>query len=274
MPAIKVWLDSATAQLIDVGIPSPRLDCELILAHCMEKPRTFLHAHPEHQLTTQVLHLANNNLKLRLQRNPVAYITGIKEFYGRDFIVTPDTLIPRPESEDIISMLKNHMPGNTPLNLVDVGTGCGCLGITAKLEFPDISVTLIDMTPTALLVASKNAEKYLANVSVLKSNLLDKFSGYVDVIIANLPYVNPDWDRSPETDFEPTSALFSDDNGMSDIKRLIDQSKQALNNGGLLILESDPEQHPALIQYAKSAGFNHIDTQNYITAFAKSQNNN
>src|SRR5665811_2375388 len=105
-PAIKDWLVEASDQLSKAGIPSARLDSEIILAHILHKSRTYLHAHPEQIIDSAQCKIADSSLNQRVNRVPTAYIVGHKEFYGREFIVTPATLIPRPESEDIITVLK------------------------------------------------------------------------------------------------------------------------------------------------------------------------
>ena len=193
VPAINNWLKSATEQLKTVGIASARLDAELILAHALQKDRTYLHAHSEDLLNDVDQEKADNQLARRLKYTPIAYIVGFKEFYGRRFSVTTDTLIPRPESEAIIDSLKNLVAGDltpvdgTSLRLIDVGTGSGCLGITAKLEFPELMVTLADISPPALVVARTNAQRLHADVALLESDLLQSYHLQADVIIANLP---------------------------------------------------------------------------------------
>jgi len=258
--AINDWLADATRQLVAAEIPSARLDSELILAHTLRKTRSYLHAHPEEHLTARSIEIANARLQLRIERVPVAYIIGHKEFYGRQFSVTTATLIPRPESESLIELLKQVIPRNISLlkerslRLVDVGTGSGSLGITAKILYPELNVTISDVSRHALKVAEKNAKDLEADVTVLKSNLLADYPFAADIIIANLPYVDPEWERSPETDHEPASALFAANHGLALVFELLVQTKDKLVNGGSLILEADPEQHSAIIAEAKKYG--------------------
>jgi len=272
-PAIKDWLLNASQQLSDANISSPNLDAEIILANSLQQSRTYLHAHPEQIICSTNYKIANKYLRLRLNHTPIAYIFGNKEFYGREFLVTSDTLIPRPESEDIINVLKKFLLSPTyyllPTKLVDIGTGCGCLGITAKLEFPSLDITLLDISADALKVASKNAVKLSADVSIICSNLLQKYHSNADIIIANLPYVDKNWVRSPETDFEPKLALFADDQGMSVIKKLIIQSKVILKSDGCIIIEADPCQHDSLEQFAKQHSFKIDSKLGYTMAFKR-----
>jgi release factor glutamine methyltransferase len=274
MATIGDWLSASTTQLASIGITSAKLDAEIILAHTLRKNRTFLHAHGDDIMSDRDIEIAHARLDLRMDRVPIAYIIGHKEFYGRRFKVTTETLIPRPESEDMIDALKSVMPTNQSLlpetiRVVDVGTGTGCLGITAKLEHPDIDVTLLDISPYALKVAASNATSLNADVRIIKSDLLQNFPFESNIILANLPYVDSSWERSPETDHEPALALFADDNGMSLIKKLIDQSRSTLIIGGHILIEADPEQHADIISYAHGKGLAHTTTFHYCIVLQK-----
>lgn len=261
-PAIKAWIKDAAEQLADIGIPSALLDAEIILAHTLKKSRTYLHAHADDELTYREYDIANARLDLRLDRTPIAYIIGHKEFYGRSFKVTPVTLIPRPESEALIELLKKHVGPNNTI-LIDVGTGSGCLGITAKLELPGAAVTLADISRYALSVAEENASNLHAEVSVIKSDLLYSAATGYSCIVANLPYVDREWERSPETSFEPELALFADDNGVQLISKLLEQIPLHIQPGGLVLLEADPYQHERIIAKATQHGLVHIETLDY-----------
>jgi len=274
MPTINSWAEASSEKLRQLGIKSARLDAEIILAHTLRKPRTYLHAHGDDTLTEREVEIANARLDLRLDHVPIAYIIGHKEFYGRRFSVTTATLVPRPESEDMIDELKKLAPKNLalfdePYRIVDVGTGTGCLGITAKLELPDSDVTLLDISPYALKVAASNASRHDVEVRIIKSDLLQNYPFKANVIIANLPYVDRSWDRSKETSHEPELALFADNEGKALIIRLIDQSIFSLIPGGYLLLESDPVQHADIISYANTKGFKHIKTYKYIIVLQK-----
>lgn len=250
-----------------LGIDSALLDAELILAHTLRQSRTWLHAHGEELIDPRRLEIATARLDLRKERVPLAYILGYKEFYGRQFKVTPSVLIPRPESEAIIESLKEYWD-DKPGRLLDVGTGSGCIGITAKLELP-LDVTLADISRHALTVAEENAAALGAQVALQQSNLLEDIPGIFDIVIANLPYVDKAWERSPETNHEPVLALFAEDGGTALIKRLINQAGQHIRRGGLLLLEADPVQHPALVEHAKSRGFTYTATNDYCLVLTR-----
>ncbi len=268
------WVIDATKELAGAGIGTAKLDAELILAHTIRKGRTWIHAYRDDELSPHQQEIADARIALRVSRVPLAYITGHKEFYGRRFDVTPSTLIPRPESEAIIEMLKELLPSTTARpgfskRLIDIGTGSGCLGITAKLEFPELDVTLADTSRYALKVAEKNATRLQAPVDILRSDLLKSYVMMPDIILANLPYVDTDWERSPETNHEPAEALFADNNGMKLIVELLDQTKSRLRSGGIVILEADPVQHDTIIVRAKTCQLEHVATQDYAIAFRK-----
>ncbi len=269
-PNISQWLDQAASKLDQVGIPSARLDAEIILAHTLRKGRTFLHAHDSDPIPDHSREIADARLQLRLDRTPIAYIVGHKDFYGRPFRVTPATLIPRPESEMIITLLQ-ELDANTPtpLKLVDVGTGSGCLGITAKLEFPNLDVTLLDVSKYALQIAGENADSLGARVTVATSDLLSNYPFTASFIVANLPYVDPTWERSPETYHEPELALFAKDKGLDLIKKLIRQSPSRLTADGALLLEADPRQHADIIEAGTQSGFSKNTIHDFIVVLQR-----
>jgi release factor glutamine methyltransferase len=274
MVTVEGWLAEASDLLLEANIESARLDAELILAHTLRKPRTYLHAHADDPLDERREDIANARIQLRIDRTPVAYIIGHKWFYGRQFKTTPAALIPRPESETIITILDSIIPKNLSLlpervHLVDVGTGTGCLGITAKLEWPHLDVTLTDIDSHALNLAKENAKALDADVQYVKANLLHGYNLPIDIVIANLPYVDQTWNVSPETKSEPKKALYATDNGLALIRKLIVQASALLKTGGHLLLESDPRQQESLITYAKEHGFTHQTTEGFTTHFVK-----
>lgn len=271
---INEWLREATAELNGVGIESAHLDAEIILSHTLRHPRIYQHAHDDEEIDPRLVEIANARLNLRLDRVPIAYIIGHKEFYGRRFKVTTATLIPRPETEAMIELLGEIVPTNLPLlpqtlRLVDVGTGCGNIGITAKLEFPELDVTLLDISTHALNIAEKNAELLHADVQTLRSDLLGGYPFQPDIILANLPYVDVEWDVSPETTKEPSEALYAAKNGLALIDKLITQAVSRLVVNGYMLLEADERQHASIIQTAKENGFTMTATRGLIICLQK-----
>jgi release factor glutamine methyltransferase len=268
---INDWLQEATQKLQATGIESARLDAQIILSHALKMSRALLLARPEQQLTLAQADFADRLLHRRIERQPIAYLTEQKEFYGRPFYVASDVLIPRPESEAIIDTLTLLQPKNHH-RLVDIGTGSGILGITAALEFPGLSVVAVDISPSALAIAKKNAQSLGAEVNFIQGDLLGNLSDEhspVDFIVANLPYVDKTWKRSPETAHEPEIALFADDNGLAIIKRLVPQAAEVMAYDGAFILEADPQQHMAIIDFARDYGFIHRSTDGFIISLQR-----
>ncbi len=263
---IAEWLNTTSNELADGMIPNARLDAEIILAHTLSKPRTWIHAHSDETLDPRRRDIGDARAQLRLERVPVAYIIGHKEFYGRRFRVTPDTLIPRPESEALINLAKKYATGAH--HAIDVGTGSGCLGVTLALELPKLSMTVSDTSKKALAVAKQNADAFGADVRSLQSDLLDDYPLRADLIVANLPYVDPAWpDNAPELIHEPAQALYAAEHGLALINHLIAQAPSRLSPGGLLLLEADVRQHDALIKDATRHGFTHLETEGLALAF-------
>lgn len=272
MQTVNAWLKNAISELNNSNIKSASLDAELILASTLRKDRTYLHAHDNEAIPPRFLQIADARVALRKDHVPLAYILGLKDFYGRQFKVTPAVLVPRPESEQFIETLKDLMPKNESLfdsqiTLVDVGTGSGVLGITAKLEFPEINVTLLDIDRHALNIAKENAIRLEADVRQDTSNLLGSYYGKADFILANLPYVNKDW-NSPyllELGHEPEIALYANDDGLQFIKRIIIEAKHKLNKGGFLLIESDIRQQADIRRFARDNGYEVERTDGLIT---------
>lgn len=263
---IKSFLRMSTQALIDVGINSARLDSELLLSHYLNLPREWIVAHDDAEIAEPQWVELCKMLYLRAQRVPLAYLTGVKSFYGRDFIVNEDVLIPRPESEQIIESLKQLVVRNPQIkSIADVGTGSGCLAITAKLEIPNLEVIALDISNRALAIAKQN-ERNLGldgKIKFIQSDLLSNLTSVVDVIIANLPYVNRNWDNlSPELKFEPDLALYDDiDNATGLIKKLISETSSRLSTGGYLILEMDNRQIDEVSDFAIKNNFAIVDTK-------------
>jgi release factor glutamine methyltransferase len=201
----------------------------------------------------------------RATREPVAYITGVRAFYGREFQVSPAVLIPRPETEGVIEAALSIVAGITnheeheereELTLVDVGTGSGCLAVTLALEIPGSQVMASDISSAALTVARANAERLGARVEFVEASLIP--AGVVaDVIVSNPPYV-PERDRdslSPDVrDFEPAGALFAGPDGLDVIRQLVPAARHALRPGGWLVMEIGAGQADAVADIARTAG--------------------
>lgn len=264
---IAAFLRDTTRQFEEAGILSARLDTQVLLERALKQNKAWLLAHGEEEIDAEKLVHLQAQVKRRLAREPLAYILGRQEFYGRMFTVTPDTLIPRPETETLIEELKTlALPDNA--SILDVGTGSGAIAITAELEMPHLRTEASDVSEDALSVAAQNAERLNANIHFFTSDLLDRAEHTYDTIVANLPYVSHDWERSPETDYEPGLALFAEDAGLALIKKLITQAPSRLNKHGYLLLEADPRQFAA-IKKAATGSLRHIRSNGFTIILQK-----
>jgi len=220
------------------SIAAPRLTAEVLLAHALNRERQYLYAHPEEELTEVAWIHYGRYLHQRLEGKPTQYITGRQEFYGRDFRVTPDVLIPRPETEHLVEVAIKHMkPGAAVL---DVGTGSGAIAITLALE-GGTQVHATDISTAALRIASENARKLQASVSFLAGDLVACFADSTfDLIASNPPYVpktdHPSLQREVR-DYEPEVALFGGPTGLAIYERLIPEAHRVLRPGGWLLFE-------------------------------------
>ena len=206
----------------------------------------------------------------------------LNNFYGRDFFINSDVLIPRPETEMIVDAVLNlvgkpYLPGVKPseavlpqdLVVVDVGTGSGCIAITLKLELPEAKVIAADISDKALEVARSNANKLGAKLEFIQSDLLDKVEARPDLVVANLPYVDENWDWVDKEALskEPALALYAKDGGLKLIFKLVDQvSERGIKH---LILEADPCQHERIITYARKKGLTLRETRGFIIYFSE-----
>lgn len=254
--SIADFLAISTKTLSEAGIASARLDSELILAHVLRRSREWLLAHDATALTQSQQRQARQLLLQRTQRQPIAYLTGRRDFYGHSFLVNEQVLVPRPESEVILAILSKLMQDNHLRTVLDVGTGSGCLAISIKLAHPDLAVSACDISESALLVARRNAARLLPSGQQIKFYQSDLLSGLpvnsrFDLIVANLPYLSPGQDDlSPELAYEPAIALYADDDGLSLIKQLITTAPDHLTPRGYLLLEMNTKQIETVASYA------------------------
>lgn len=260
------WLSIATKKLHTNRIQSARLDALLILRYATGFEKSHILAHPETVLDTNTTNAANTMLERRACHEPIAYLLGKKEFYGRDFAVTKDVLIPRPESEAFIDMLQQYAPLNGK-RLLDVGTGSGALAITAKIENPKLQVYASDVSDAAITIAKQNAKLHNANITFVCSNLLNEVHEDFDILIANLPYVPPDYPVAEDLSYEPRIALFAESNGLALIQELLKQTPRKLLPGGVLLIECLHSQHTDVIRMAKDAGLRFSQKDGLILAF-------
>jgi release factor glutamine methyltransferase len=236
-------LADATAALANSDLKQARLEAGSVLSHVMNRDRTFILAHPEHVLDNHLLAMFQSLVVRRAAGEPLQYITGHQEFFKLDFEVTPEVLIPRPESEAIVEVALELLPKDRSSRLADVGTGSGCLAISILHELPNTSGIAIDVSPDALKVARRNAQRHggIDRLQLVESDLFSAVAGagQFDLIVSNPPYV-PDNDLDSlqrEVRYEPRSALAGGSDGLDVIRRLLREAPSRIQTGGHLVFE-------------------------------------
>ena len=190
------------------------------------------------------------------EKRPIQHIIGNWDFYNGNYEVNSDVLIPRPETETLIEHIENSKL--KPKSILDLGTGTGCIAIELSKIFPKATVDAVDLSIKAISIAKTNAKKNNANVRFLNSNWYQKVSSKYDLIVSNPPYVDKSANTNESLKFEPEEAIFSDENGLKDLRIIISQSKDYLNYGGIIFLEHSPEQKKIIKNLLKKNGFRDV----------------
>jgi len=226
---------------------APQAEAHLLLEHLTKLSRTDLILNRQEVLTKAQRETLDVWLERRRNREPLQHILGVAPFYGLELNVTPDVLIPRPETERLVELVLNDISELASPKILDVGTGSGAVALALKQEKPDAVVMATDVSEAALRVARRNARDLGLEVSFVLSNLLtndevETFARTLDILVANLPYL-PERDRetvSPEVDHDPHLALYAGADGLDLFKRLATQAFKLLKPGVLCWLELDP----------------------------------
>lgn len=262
----ELWLHTSTKKLTDAGIGSARLDSLILLEDCLQKDRAHILAHPETIISATRLKKLNYRLKKRQGHEPMAYIRGYSEFYRRKFKVNKHVLEPRPESEPMISLLKKlRLPDGVVI--ADVGTGSGCLGITAALEINHSKVDLYDIDASALAVAKHNCVMHELKLKAYKRDLLLHWVRPYDVILANLPYVPNHHRVNQSAAMEPAVAIFGGKDGLDVYRRLFEQLARFNWNSKYVLTEALPPQHALLAATAEASGYKLKTSDGFIQVF-------
>lgn len=264
---IDTWLRQAQAQLEGRDITTARLDALVLLEDALGVDRAKLLAELDMEIPAETENVLSKQLSRRADHEPLAYVRGKSEFYGREFVVSPAVLVPRPESETMIEMLLNRTDLPAKPRIADVGTGSGALGITAKLELPQAAVDLLDSQEDALEVAHTNVIKLTTGISLFKTDLLYKSSAEYDVLLCNLPYVPEDYEINPAARHEPAVALFAGPDGLDLYRKLLKQLDNVRNRPLLILCESLPEQHDELKQLFETHGYTEDAEDDFIQVF-------
>jgi release factor glutamine methyltransferase len=242
------------SQLIES--PTPQLDARLILEHVLQEGHSYLVAHGEALLTADQERRFRSLTGRARRKEPVPHLTGHAPFYGLDLIVSPATLIPRPETEQLVAAALDWATPRQPLNVVDVGTGSGCIAICMARHLPEARVDAVDISLTALEVARRNARQHAPNrIQFHQGNLLDPILRAPDLIVANLPYVSDrEWTLLDDGVklHEPAVALKGGDDGLDLIRQLLPQATSKLKAGGAIFLEIGWQQGSSALHLAQS----------------------
>ncbi len=263
MTDIQTTLFAATNSLSTTS-ESASLDAEIILCYVLKKPRSHLRAWPEKLLEPVQHEQFKTLLSQRQQGWPIAYIVGSREFWSRDFIVTPDVLIPRPETELLIELSLEILADKPQAQIIDLGTGSGIIAITLAAERPDIKVIATDLSDKALAIARQNSTaQQLKNIQFIQSCWFDEVpQSRFDLVISNPPYIEENDPHLSLGDlrFEPDSALIAKEKGLRDINTISHQARNYLKPKGTLLIEHGYNQQQDLQTRFKSLAYSNINT--------------
>jgi release factor glutamine methyltransferase len=263
-------LEAATQRLKDYS-DSARTDVSILLCHVLDCPRSFLLSHPETALTASQQQLFETLVARRAQGEPVAYLTGIKEFWSLELKVTPDVLIPRPETETLVEAALARMPPDQALRVADLGTGSGAIALALAHERPRAHVVATDISDAAVAVARDNERAHcIPNVVFHESIWFAALGGQqFDLIVSNPPYVALDDPHLADLRYEPQAALVSGADGLDALRLIIREAPAYLNAGGWLLVEHGADQDAAVRSLFSAAGFTAVETLPDLAGLAR-----
>ncbi len=258
-------INAASAKLAAAGIPTARLDAEVLLAFVLRKDRAWLITHIHDALDDEAGRIFEATIRRRALREPLQYITGRQEFWGLEFTVTRDVLIPRPETELVVeTALKIIGDADRAVTIIDLCAGSGCIAVCLVKELPSARIFAADLSEKALSVARGNAQKHgvLARIRFFEGDLFRPLEeldihGQVDIIVSNPPYVRSGELRDLQSevrDYEPEIALVAGSEGTELHQKIINEAPEYLKPHGVLIMELGLGQAEALVQICRSAG--------------------
>lgn len=283
MSTISQWLKTASLQLTSAGLTSARLDSQLLIEHVLKMDRATQLANLDKQITPSQLAKLNILLKRRAKHEPIAYLCNKVDFYVRIFYIDSSVLVPRPESETMITQLKHIFIQNnthfknqfnpkisTPDVLIaDLGCGSGALGITAALELPKTHVDLIDISTEALKTAKTNVDIFTIDVNLIKSDLLTDCPKDYNIVLANLPYVPDDMKINKAAKYEPGLALYGGQDGLDLYRRLSQQLQSKSIRPLYLLIEAFPFQHQELTKIFAKSDYRLTTAVDFIQVFTQ-----
>ncbi len=260
-------LDAAVAeatQRLSTTSDSARLDAEILLCRSINMPRSYLFAHPEDVLDELTIGRLDKLLQRRAEGEPIAYITGVKEFWSLGLLVSPATLVPRPETELLVELALREIPREANWQVLDLGTGCGAIAIAIASERLLCDVTATDISTDALAIARENVRQAsLANVICIEGDWTEPVAGRrFNIIVSNPPYVGASDDALQALAYEPMTALASGEDGLDAIRILASDCGALLEAEGLLIIEHGVEQQDDVAAILAAQGWSDITCHN------------
>lgn len=252
----------------DRSFENPRLEIEIFLQHIFGYKKIDLYINFEEEVTPKNLKRLREFIKRRVENEPIQYITGVSNFYGRDFYVNKNVLIPRPETEILVNVSIDYLSSKKTPYIIDVGTGSGCIAITLAKELPSSKVIAIDYSQQALNIAKENAELVgVKNIEFLKLDFLSENLNYVaDAVVSNPPYIAQEDIQSLMIDvkeFEPHRALTDNADGLEFYRIFANKLDVILKKKGVLIIEVGRGNHPVEVKKLfEESGYNDIEMIN------------
>lgn len=266
---LSTLIKNATQQLSETS-DTAKLDAEVLLCHVLKKDRSYLISWPEKEIADTQLEPFQRLIKQRRQGHPVAHLIQQKEFWSLDLIVSPDTLIPRPETELIIEQILNYFPAAAEKSLLDLGTGSGAIALAVAAEKPQWNITATEQSLKALKMAEKNARQlHFKNIEFKSGNWFEAVNNQCfDIIVSNPPYIAESDPHLTLGDlrFEPSSALVSGADGLHDIRLITQQAAQHLKAKGRLIIEHGYDQKKSVKCLFQQNNFINIEQQHDLAA--------
>ncbi|MGH8529816.1 MAG: peptide chain release factor N(5)-glutamine methyltransferase [Nevskiales bacterium] len=253
---------SAAVERLRPHSDSARLDAELLLAHCVQQPRSRLLSHGENKLADDALTRFQGLVTRREMGEPLAYLLKQREFWSLELEVTPAVLIPRPETETLVEAALARIPAGARWRIADLGTGSGAIALAIARERPACVVLATDSSEAALAVAARNAQRHqLGNVEFRRGRWYAALSGEkLELVLSNPPYVAAQDPHLAALAFEPRRALIAGDNGLADLRFIVQHAPLHLKPGGWLLLEHGATQDQAVRELLKFSGFASVET--------------
>ena len=267
---IEAALAGAIERLQQVS-DSPRLDAELLLARALDVQRSYLFAHPEDAMDPAAADRFAATLESRAGGLPMAYITGEKEFWSMTLIVSPDTLVPRPETELLVDQALQRISRRAELQVLDLGTGSGAIALAIAKERPACHVVATDISTAALAVAAENARRQgAANLEFLRGNWIEPVADLsFDLVVSNPPYVASADPHLDKLQHEPRSALAAGSDGLDAIREIANSAAAVLKPGGSLLLEHGDKQADPVAAILDAAGWSEIENVNDLAGLPR-----